>query len=279
MLDLKKFFEENFIYTLFVASFWLSYPFWVGLPTPLEVPFHLATFTYAIYGALLMIFDKLNGPSKYKLTRIDTDDKTTTYAQKPYREVLPIIALNQFINGIFYIFFWVPYIGLGLHITQGRTNPIIVLIDLGLYYVTAETIFTLGHKLVHHPSLYKIVHSMHHEIHDNQGMGGFYMSVIDFFVQILIPIWGGIFITSSLSYILPIQLGNWLSTTIYLTTSAINNIHVHSGYKFWGLTNPDKHQTHHVMGTKNHGEKNIDKMTGAYKDGSEVFGLQKENTE
>ena len=267
-LTMIKFFEENFIYTVFFTSFWLSYPFWVNLPTPLELPFHLATFTYAVYSTILMIFDKIETMDNYKLRR---KDGGKSYKQKRYRDILPTIFTNHFVHGIFYIFVWVPYVGMGLHITESRPSLIMVTIDLFLYYVTAETMFTLGHKLLHHQLFYKRIHSKHHEIHDNQGMGGFYMTVIDFFGQILIPIWGGIFLTSCLSYILPFQFGHWLSTTIYLVTSAINNVHVHSGYKFWGLTNPDKHQTHHVMGTKNYGEKNIDKFGGSYKAGSEVL--------
>ena len=267
-------FRENFIYCLFVVSFWLAYPFWVGQPMPLEVPFHLMTFTYAIYGGLLLLIDKIGGLTEYKLKRID-GVPSTTFKQKPYREILTTIFVNHIVHALFYIFFWVPYVGLGLAITESRPNPIMVMIDLGLYYVTAETMFTLGHKLVHQPVLYKTVHAKHHEIHDNQGMGGFYMGIPDFFVQILIPIWGGIFLTSCLSYILPFQFGHWLSTTIYLTTSAVNNIHVHSGYHFWGLTDPSKHQTHHVKGNKNHGEKHIDEFTGSFQDGSEVWKSEK----
>ena len=120
---LEKQLEEQFVYFLFVVSFWLSYPLWVNLPTPLEIPFHLSMFTYAIYGGLIMMFDKLNAPNEYKLRRKDGGKE---YNQKPYREILPVIALNHLIHGLFYIFLWIPYVGLGLAVTKYRTNPIMI---------------------------------------------------------------------------------------------------------------------------------------------------------
>ena len=272
----QSFTDSNFVYGCIMSSFWLPYPLWSNLPTPKEVPIHLATITFAIYGVLVMIFDKLGAMEEYKLKRTDGQEP---YKQKPYREILQIVTFNHLLHVMFYLFLWIPLVDKGLHRTLFRPNPLFVIIDLVFYYVIAETIFTLGHWIIHSPLLYKYVHSRHHQIHDNQGMGGWYMGVIDFCVEIIIPIYVGLWVTGTLHDWFPRvffwQTGHWLSTTVYLVGSVVNNIHVHSGYHFWGLTNPDKHQTHHIHPGKNYGDARIDKRLGSYSNPAEVFESDK----
>ncbi|XP_078481000.1 fatty acid hydroxylase domain-containing protein 2-like [Ciona intestinalis] len=108
--------------------------------------------------------------------------------------------------------------------------------------------FHYFHRLMHHPSIYKYCHKMHHEWIAPISIAAVYSHPIDHIVSNFIPYFIG-----------PILLGSHLSIAwwwiIYAQTTS--SIH-HSNYHLPFLTSPQYHNYHHVKFNQNYSEALLD---------------------
>lgn len=96
---------------------------------------------------------------------------------------------------------------------------------------------------MHHPKLYSFIHKQHHLTRATIGISGYYMGVIDFFGEFIIP------------FYLPIYfMGN--CPLLMITAGLIgqlNGILSHSGHDLPLMPWVDDHQIHHLEQNYNYG--------------------------
>lgn len=269
--------QHNIVYGIIIMLLYSFYPVLSTSRYYKEMPIILATSGFIIYGLLLSIFDNFTGPwYNYKLTMPPPNQSNMPRPEiYNYSRILPRIILIKIFYIGFYIWIWIPYIHRGLTITLHRPHFLQLIIDNIMFYIIAETLFTLNHWLLHREKLFKEYHLKHHKVYGSMGISGWYLKTFDLMLTIVLPIWVSIYcqdvFTVYLCYYFPFMENiltasgcHWLSVVIYLTTSEINNIHNHGGYNFPFMPSAGKHHLHHQQLKYNMGATYVDKPMKTY---------------
>ena len=154
--------------------------------------------------------------------------------------MLPTVIRNHIILGIFY------YIYINLFppmICNISNKTYIFLLKILVYYILYDIIFYSGHILMHHKYLYKIIHKQHHLTDADIGISGYYMGVIDFFGEFILPFFIPLYIVGN----------DPLIMVIYGIIGQINGILSHSGYNFPLMPYTNDHLIHHTEQKYNYG--------------------------
>ena len=148
-----------------------------------------------------------------------------------YIKVLPISCFNMFI-----LFF--PAACFFPLLINNNNNDIPIIIKYLLTPFLLDISFYLAHRLFHTPFLYKF-HKKHHELITPIGIGAFYMSSIEFYFGVIIPIFIPLFILGFKNIHLHIWTIILIGNAIYRSHSNIqdlsefhNNHHIYFKYNY-----------------------------------------------
>lgn len=190
---------------------------------------------YHLYAGIQEYFDRHpKGPwAKYKMHR--RDEKLGNF----YGKIYPNVLRNQLV--VFPITLWFFYIafgGRGFHGEYLKQVPTWsdILIQGLTEFAVYETIFYVGHRALHHRSMYNRFHSFHHSTKASTGISGLYMHWVEFFLTQALPIVLGPVILDS-NPILP-----FVGTTI----GSLHSVHSHGAYEFPFIPKPGFHEAHHA---------------------------------
>ena len=149
-----------------------------------------------------------------------------------YNKVLPVSCFNMFI-----LFFPVAYY-LPLLINNNDDDNIIIMIKYLLTPILLDISFYIAHRLFHTSFLYKY-HKKHHELITPIGIGAFYMSAIEFYFGVIIPIYLPLFILGFKNIHLHIWIIILIGNAIFRSHSNTRNLsefhndhHVHFKYNY-----------------------------------------------
>ncbi|KAK2186963.1 hypothetical protein NP493_183g01009 [Ridgeia piscesae] len=118
-----------------------------------------------------------------------------------------------------------------------------VLFELTIFCLVEEVLFYYGHRLIHHPWLYKHIHKQHHEWTVPIGLCSIYAHPVEFvFCNLVPPVVGPILLGSHIAT-------SWLWFALALMSTTIS----HCGYHFPFLPSPEAHDFHHSQFVNNYG--------------------------
>ncbi|GFT45974.1 fatty acid hydroxylase domain-containing protein 2 [Nephila pilipes] len=230
----------------FFQSIWNTVDEWCDSDPYVTVVWGSSLVTFFVYwtvGLLYTSIDLTGKPAflaKYKI-------QDTTPYPVPLNQVLKIveqILINQFlvgtpfIVGTYYSMFWFGY-------DTGRIIPTFqrFVLDFAAYLLIEEFIFYYGHRLLHHPRLYKYIHKRHHEWTAPIAITALYCHPIEHCLCNLLP--------TSLG---PLLLGSHMFTAwIWYSVALINTLNSHSGYHFPLCFSAEAHDFHHLKFNQNFG--------------------------
>eukprot|EP00927_Polykrikos_kofoidii_P079036 TRINITY_DN7582_c0_g1_i4.p1 TRINITY_DN7582_c0_g1~~TRINITY_DN7582_c0_g1_i4.p1 ORF type:complete len:466 (-),score=65.40 TRINITY_DN7582_c0_g1_i4:67-1464(-) len=112
-----------------------------------------------------------------------------------------------------------------------------VLISVVVYMLSFDVLIYIGHRILHE-HLYHL-HRQHHSTFATVPCSGWYMTFVDFLIELMIPIF------------LPPLVGgaNWLTLWTWLFLIEWDGVHTHAGFDFWPgvIPGPTRHWLHHMM--------------------------------
>jgi sterol desaturase/sphingolipid hydroxylase (fatty acid hydroxylase superfamily) len=182
-----------------------------------------------------------------------------------FLDILPRSLLNQAIyfgmSGMITLFIpdqvsWVMRTGWD---TVGHPSLLRLLGEQALMMFLFDLILGVGHYLLHTPWLY-VHHKSHHQTKGNSPLSGWYMTLVDLIIQLLIPIFAPAFLCGV----------SWFGLWIWLLLVEFDGVHSHSALDFGGpLPSPRRHWLHHILLTVNYSNGIFDAIL-------EKFGLEEE---
>lgn len=169
----------------------------------------------------------------------------------PYARVLPCVALNHALHGLF---FWAVYLpATGARGVRDVDNPSLarLMAEIALSFLVYELVFYVGHRALHTRALYAF-HRAHHETDARMGVSSLYMHPLDLFVEVIVPLWAA-----------PLLLDTSRTATVcYVTVGAMNSVYSHGGHWLPGFSNPLSHWKHHAHFSCNLGVGLLDPVCG-----------------
>ncbi|EGD74827.1 hypothetical protein PTSG_07059 [Salpingoeca rosetta] len=123
---------------------------------------------------------------------------------------------------------------------------------LAVSLVVEDTLFYWGHRILHHPSIYKHIHKQHHQFHACVGIAALYAHPIEEVVANFIPTYSGCLISGCPLSVMVL----WSFLRLWETVDA------HSGYAFdwspWNLFltiqgGAERHDFHHFQNKGSYG--------------------------
>ena len=119
----------------------------------------------------------------------------------------------------------------------------VVITDFIAIYLIYDFCFYIFHRIIHHPRFYSSIHKLHHNTFADIALSANYMTVADYFLEIIIPYWIATTVWNSC----------FLASFLFAIIGNINGLITHGGYNFMFMPNPYDHQEHHIYFNKNYG--------------------------
>lgn len=149
-----------------------------------------------------------------------------------------------------------------------------VLVEMCVFIMVEEIGFYYAHRFLHHRSIYKYVHKVHHEWTAPISIIGIYCHPVEHILSNILPLYMGPFI-----------MGSHVATATLWMCIAISSTQVsHGGYHLPFFPSPEAHDFHHLKFTNNfgmmgildrlHGTDNMFVKTKAYDRHIMLIGLQ-----
>jgi sterol desaturase/sphingolipid hydroxylase (fatty acid hydroxylase superfamily) len=126
-----------------------------------------------------------------------------------------------------------------------------MLIEMAALQLLFDLVLGIDHYILHH-SLYAY-HKQHHQTKGDSPVSGWYMTLIDLGLQLLIPIFAP-----------PFLLGvSWMTFTAWLLMVEWDGVHSHAAYDFgWPMPSSRRHFLHHALSTCNYSNGIFDALMG-----------------
>jgi sterol desaturase/sphingolipid hydroxylase (fatty acid hydroxylase superfamily) len=192
---------------------------------------------YWVFGLLFWLFNyfdveyyRVENPRPDTLTELD---------------MLPVILRNHGLLTLFHLWYAWAFPTVNVSANFG-----LLVFRLALLFVMYDIIFYLGHRAMHHSSVYKLLHKQHHTSRASVGISGYYMGVIDFLMEFVVP------------FYLPLYLlGNDpLVMVVGGIIGQVNGVLSHSGYNLPLMPYETGHQIHHLELHYNYGIMFMDRL-------------------
>ena len=201
------------------------------------------TIPFIIGGYIFQYLDTHTGPWTHKKIHNNSNNII------PFNKVLPTVITNIAIGNIS-SYYYIEYLENKRGFSSSEENLLTVCYQFLQLFFIYDIIFFTFHYIIHIPLLYKLIHKKHHLTFGNMAITGHYMTVSDYFLEILVPFWLSVYIINPC----------FKSTFIFSVVGQINGLITHSGYKFYGLSNPEYHCSHHTKNNINYGSGGLSKL-------------------
>ncbi|EFA01901.1 fatty acid hydroxylase domain-containing protein 2 isoform X1 [Tribolium castaneum] len=191
---------------------------------------------YWLFGGIYTILDMTNKPAALRRYKIQPGTNEPV-DNKKLLHVIWCVIFNQIIVGLpstilmYWIMSWRGFPPL-------RELPTFhwVLYELAVHILVEEAAFYYSHRLLHHRSLYKIIHKQHHEWTAPIAVTAIYSHPIEHLFSNLIPPFLGVFI-----------MGSHVATAwLWFTLALLSTLNAHSGYHLPFFPSPEAHDFHHM---------------------------------
>lgn len=238
-------YEDDFIVGVFATTFFTIIIFWLANS--------------------FLIFLDVTGTPSFLLNYKVQPDKNCPLSLKDLKKIYHRVLFNQIIVGLpmsfvsFYLMKW-----RGCPTNGDLPTFQWVLLEITIFTLIEEVGFYYSHRILHHPSLYKHIHKIHHEWTAPIGLVALYAHPIEHLVSNMLP-----------PIIGPILMGSHLATAwLWFALVLLSTTVAHSGYHFPFLPSPEAHDFHHLKFTQNfgvlgfldrlHGTDNLFRSSAAY---------------
>lgn len=190
---------------------------------------------YWSYSLVLLAIDQLNAFQGHKVQ----DGKY--YSKELYYKCVKQVLFNQFVISFPMLILYSRICPAALRDNLPTAQEIFK--HLAVCGLIEEILFYYGHRLMHHPQIYKQVHKQHHLFQAPVGMAAAYAHPLEHIINNMIPILTG-----------PILLESHIVTFwIWLVLAIFTVITTHSGYRFFGFPSCLAHDYHHYAFNSNFG--------------------------
>jgi fatty acid hydroxylase domain-containing protein 2 len=220
------------LYILILISSWYYQSYFLYIFTKnIYNLFYINFIIYWLLGGIYIYLDyyKISFIEKYKIHNIN---KNISF-KNILSTILPTILLNHIISFTVFILYNL-YTNKGLLIYSSSLS--LLTLECSLFFILFDIIFYIGHRIIHFPILYKYIHKTHHNINANIAISGYYMGVIDYFIEFMFPLYISSYILNT----------NILVLFICSTIGQINGLISHSAYDFPFLPYKKDHLYHHL---------------------------------
>ena len=169
------------LYILILISSWYYQSYFLYIFTKnIYNLFYINFIIYLLLGGIYIYLDyyKISFIEKYKIHNIN---KNISF-KNILSTILPTILLNHIISFTVFILYNL-YTNKGLLIYSSSLS--LLTLECSLFFILFDIIFYIGHRIIHFPILYKYIHKTHHNINANIAISGYYMGVIDYFIEFI----------------------------------------------------------------------------------------------
>uniref|UniRef100_A0A1I8HYV7 Fatty acid hydroxylase domain-containing protein n=2 Tax=Macrostomum lignano TaxID=282301 RepID=A0A1I8HYV7_9PLAT len=198
---------------------------------------------YWSFNLLLILLDTFNWPEflmRYKVQ----PDKNAPVDRRQLAKAIALVLFNQTVVGIPFSLLAYQAFRLRGGVFHGELPTLQwVILEIGVCVLAEEVFFYYSHRLLHHPSIYKHIHKIHHEWTAPIGIISLYAHPIEHVLSNLLPPCVG-----------PLIMGSHLGTVwVWFCLALISTSIAHCGYHFPLLPSPEAHDFHHLKFVNNFG--------------------------